>query len=103
MESSGVHWSPLESTGVQFTPVGLYGDGKSTWTPTGLSSPVDSTPLHSTLIIDDMGGLGCRESPLESIWSPVESSGVHMDYGGDRQDLPFALTFFAFEESDIVE
>src|SRR5271168_1107046 len=66
---------------------------QSTWTPTGLSSPhglqldcpVQWTPLQSTLIIDDMGGLGCRESPLES-------SGVYMDYGGDRQDLQRGTT-----------
>jgi hypothetical protein len=26
-------------------------------------------------------------SPVEFICSPVESSGVHMELGGDRQDL----------------
>ena len=40
---------------------------------------MDSTPLHSTQIIHDLGRLGCGES-----------SGVHMEYGGesgDRKDL----------------
>ena len=53
---------------------------KSIWTPIGLSSPVDSNPLHYTPIIDDVGRLGCGVGPMES-------SGVHMEYGRDRQDL----------------
>src|SRR5882762_6204744 len=43
-----------------------------------MDCPVQWTPLHSTP--HDLGRLGCGESPLES-------SGVHMEYGGDRKDL----------------
>jgi hypothetical protein len=25
---------------------------------------------------------------VESIWTPLDSTGVHMDYGGDSKDLP---------------
>ena len=32
-------------------------------------TPVDSTPLHSTPVMTDIGRLGCGESPVESIWN----------------------------------
>ena len=48
-------------------------------------SPVDSSPLQSTPVMTDISRLGCGESPLES-------SGVHMEYGGDRQELLSMVT-----------
>ena len=60
---------------MESTPVGNYSD--KSWY--GLH--MDSNPLHSTPVKQSLGGLGCGESPLES-------NGVHMEYGGDRQDLP---------------
>ena len=62
-----VHWSPLESSGVQSTPP-VYSSDQS---PYG---------LQSTPVMTDISRLGCGESPLES-------TGVHMEYGGDRQEL----------------
>ena len=71
---NGVH-----QTGVQSTPP-VYSSDKSPWTPHGLSSPVDSSGLQSTPVMTDISRLGCGESPLQS-------TGVYMEYGGDRQEL----------------
>ena len=72
---NGVHQSSLESSGVQSTPL-VYSSDKS---PYG---------LQSTPVMTDISRLGCGESPLES-------SGVHMEYGGDRQEFHFSVTFGA--------
>src|SRR6266446_4451785 len=79
MDSSGLQWTPLDSTGLQSTPVGIYSDKSRSglqvdcpvqWTP------LHSTPLHSTPLTYSLSRLGSGESPLESTgvqWSPVES------------------------------
>ena len=41
---------------------------------------MDSSGLQSTPVMTDISRLGCGESPLES-------TGVHMEYGVDRQEL----------------
>ena len=54
---------------------------------------VDWTGLDSNWTGLDSDWTGLDSSPVkaifwvESIWSPVESSGVHMDSGGDCQVL----------------
>ena len=69
---NGVHQSSLESNPLhQCIPVTkVHMD--STWT-------VQSTP-----VMTDISRLGCGESPLES-------TGVHMEYGGDCKDLHTSL------------
>ena len=81
-----VHWSPIHSTSV-------FQWQKSIWTPHGLSSPVNSSGLQSTPVMTDISRLGCGESPLES-------SGVHMEYGGDRQELLAATKLKIFPKSN---
>ena len=43
------------------------------------------------------------ETPLEStgVQSPVESSGVHMDYGGDSKVLPIESEIHLSDESSV--
>ena len=68
-----VPWSPVESNPLhECLPVTkVHMD--STWT-------VQSSGLQWIPVMTDISRLGCGESPLES-------SGVHMEYGGDRQEL----------------
>ena len=84
---NGVHRSSLESTGVQWSPVESN--------PLHQCIPVtkvhmDSTwTVQSTPVMTDISRLGCGESPLES-------SGVHMEYGGDRQELIFLTLYYKY-------
>ena len=72
MDSTGLHWTPLDSSPLRWEIVVIKFQMDSTWTVQ--SSGLHSTPLHSSQT--SLGGLGCGESPLESTgvqWSPVES------------------------------
>ena len=46
---------------------------------------MDSSGLQSTPVMTDISRLGCGESPLES-------TGVHMEYRGDRQELMISMS-----------
>ena len=72
----------LESTLVGFSsgqsPYGLQLDCSVQWTPVDFFSHRQSRYKLAVKKVD---------------WSPVESSGVHMEYGGDCKDLDFLEKF----------
>ena len=90
LDSSPLQWTPVHSSGLQSTPVDSSPLQSTRWEIivikfhvdsrwTVQSSGLHSTPLHCSQT--SLGGLGCGESPLES-------TGVHMEYGGGQTRPP---------------
>jgi hypothetical protein len=85
VESSGLQWTPLDFDWT-LSPLDCDWTLKSGLQSSG--SPVDQTGLDWTGHCTSQFGLA--DWALESTgvqWSPVESSGVHMDYVGEGKDL----------------
>ncbi|EDR02212.1 uncharacterized protein LACBIDRAFT_332557 [Laccaria bicolor S238N-H82] len=70
-----MHWNhlnPLDSSGIQWTMTGLVVH----WTGTGLRKVACSPPTWPS-----NWATGIH-------WTPLDSTGIHMDYVGDGKDLP---------------
>ena len=69
MESTGLHWTPLDSSPLQWgnysdkSPYGLQVDCPVQWTP------LHSTPLQSNIVWVDLAVERVHWSPVESIWN----------------------------------
>ena len=76
----GLHWTPLDSTGLQWIPVHIL-PGQIGWykaQSTGVqSSPVQSSPLDWHWTASHFSESSPSPVDWESSQSPVESSGLH--------------------------
>ena len=83
-QSSGVQWSPVESTGVHWTQSRVESTGLAKWTGVHWSP----TGVHRTRVQQDWQYQYMIWQGTQSRWSPVESSGVQVDYVGEGKGLP---------------
>jgi len=96
VESTGVHWSPpehlnsgrvqLDSTGLHRTPPDSTGPAIR-WSPVDWSTGLDSTGLHRTIspvvwVVQQLIWLGTQSTGVQM--SLPESAGVQPDYVGER-------------------